>query len=77
MSLNVPTALLERAETGQVDDAEFVDCVRQSLPYAWSVVSTAAQRLTADPAAELPPVRSIARSPRVCFADMSDVLRQP
>jgi hypothetical protein len=52
MSLNVPTALLERAETGQVDDAEFVDCVRQSLPYAWSVVTTAAHRLAADPAAE-------------------------
>ena len=28
MSLDVPTALLERAEAGQVDDAEFVDCVR-------------------------------------------------
>ncbi|NUO58846.1 MAG: hypothetical protein HOV71_13255 [Hamadaea sp.] len=52
MSLDVPTALLERAEAGQVDDAEFVDCVRQSLPYAWSVVSTAAADLAADPAAE-------------------------
>jgi hypothetical protein len=39
MSLDVPTALLERAEAGDVPDAEFVDCVRQSLPYAWSVVS--------------------------------------
>ncbi|MEO3817128.1 SCO5389 family protein [Plantactinospora sp. B24E8] len=44
MSLDVPTALLERAEAGQVDDAEFVDCVRQSLPYAWAVVSEVAAR---------------------------------
>ena len=36
MSLDVPTALLERAEAGELDDAAFVDCVRTSLPYAWS-----------------------------------------
>lgn len=39
MSLDVPTALLEKAESGAVTDAEFVDCVRQSLPYAWNVVN--------------------------------------
>ncbi|GIG60492.1 hypothetical protein Lfu02_48640 [Longispora fulva] len=39
MSLDVPTALLERAESGTVTDAEFVDCVRLSLPYAWEIVS--------------------------------------
>ncbi|MGI5214048.1 SCO5389 family protein [Plantactinospora sp. CA-290183] len=44
MSLDVPTALLERAEAGQVDDDEFVDCVRRSLPYAWAVVSDVAAR---------------------------------
>jgi hypothetical protein len=48
MSLDVPTALLERAEAGEVSDAEFADCVRQSLPYAWSVVSQVAADLTAD-----------------------------
>jgi hypothetical protein len=42
MSLDVPTALLERAEAGPVDDPEFVACVRQSLPYAWAVVSAVA-----------------------------------
>src|SRR5437016_3667243 len=47
MSLDVPTALLERAEAGEVTDAEFVDCVRQSLPYAWSVVSQVAGELRA------------------------------
>ena len=45
MSLDVPTALLERAEAGPVDDAEFVACVRQSLPYAWAVVSEVAADL--------------------------------
>lgn len=39
MSLNVPTALVERAELGEVPEAEFVACVRESLPYAWAVIS--------------------------------------
>ncbi len=47
MSLDVPTALLERAEAGPVPDAEFVECVRLSLPYAWQVVSTVAADLRA------------------------------
>ena len=36
--LTVPAPLLERARHGEVDDAEFLDCVRTSLPYAWTVV---------------------------------------
>jgi len=40
MSLDVPAALLERAEAGPVDDSDFVACVRDSLPYAWAVIST-------------------------------------
>jgi hypothetical protein len=39
MSLNVSPDLLSVAERGEVSDAEFVDCVRTSLPYAWEVVS--------------------------------------
>jgi hypothetical protein len=50
MSLDVPAALLERAERGVVDDAEFVDCVRHSLPYAWEVISEVAERATRDTA---------------------------
>jgi hypothetical protein len=46
MSLDVPAALLERAESGRVDDAEFVAVVRDSLPYAWAVVSEVAARST-------------------------------
>ncbi len=42
MCLDVPTALLHRAETGDVSDAEFVDCVRRSLPYAWQVITEVA-----------------------------------
>ncbi|HSV67917.1 MAG TPA: hypothetical protein VLJ59_18720 [Mycobacteriales bacterium] len=37
--LDVPTTLLAHAEHGTVTDAEFIDCVRQSPPYAWSVIS--------------------------------------
>jgi hypothetical protein len=44
MSLDVPTALLEKAEAGRIEDHEFVDCVRRSLPYAWTVVSDVAAR---------------------------------
>jgi hypothetical protein len=32
LSLDVPTALLHRAEAGTVTDEEFVACVRDSLP---------------------------------------------
>ncbi|MEU6203726.1 SCO5389 family protein [Micromonospora musae] len=39
MSLTVPPALLDAAERGPVDDADFVACVRTSLPYAWETVS--------------------------------------
>ncbi|MBQ1076625.1 hypothetical protein KBX06_26230 [Micromonospora sp. C31] len=44
MSLTVPPALLEAAERGHVDDADFVACVRESLPYAWQTLS----RIVAD-----------------------------
>jgi hypothetical protein len=39
MSLTVPVTLLEQAWRGEVDDADFLDCVRTSLPYAWTTVS--------------------------------------
>ncbi|GII23237.1 SCO5389 family protein [Planosporangium mesophilum] len=48
MSLDVPTALQERAEAGPVDDAEFVACVRDSLPYAWAVINEVAADLHRD-----------------------------
>ncbi len=39
MSLTVSAGLLATAERGEVADAEFVACVRESLPYAWEVIS--------------------------------------
>ncbi|MBJ7906488.1 SCO5389 family protein [Streptomyces sp. NPDC004549] len=48
MSLDVSPALLEKAERGEVDDAEFVDCVRTSLPFAWEMISTLVARLKVD-----------------------------
>ncbi|MEH1101927.1 SCO5389 family protein [Micromonospora sp. CPCC 205561] len=47
MSLTVPSALLEAAERGPVDDADFIACVRESLPYAWQTVSRVAAEVNA------------------------------
>lgn len=38
MSLDVSPQLLERARSGDVDDREFVDCIRTSLPYAYELI---------------------------------------
>jgi hypothetical protein len=48
MSLKVPTDLQEQARAGQISDQDFVACIRESLPYAWSVVDGLAGRLTTD-----------------------------
>lgn len=45
MSLDVPTAVLAAAGRDEMDDAAFVAVVRDSLPYAWQVISTAADDL--------------------------------
>jgi hypothetical protein len=47
MSLTVPAGLLEQASHGEVDDEEFLDCVRTSLPYAWDVVTSLIKELEA------------------------------
>ncbi|MFB9838397.1 SCO5389 family protein [Actinoallomurus acaciae] len=39
MSLTVSPQLVQQAQRGDVDDAAFLDCVRDSLPYAWKVVT--------------------------------------
>jgi hypothetical protein len=48
MSLQVPAALLDRASAGPVSDEDFIACVRDSLPYAWKVISQVADRLHQD-----------------------------
>jgi hypothetical protein len=60
VSLDVPTHVLTAAERGELDDAQFVAVVRDSLPYAWQVVSAAADDRAARPEApfgehEVPP----------------------
>jgi hypothetical protein len=39
MSLTVSPELVQEAQRGEVDDAAFIDCIRDSLPYAWKVVT--------------------------------------
>ncbi|MPZ66866.1 MAG: hypothetical protein GEU83_15615 [Pseudonocardiaceae bacterium] len=39
MSLAVSPELQLRAQEGRVSDEEFIECIRESLPYAWSVVN--------------------------------------
>ena len=45
MSLTVPVTLMEKAQHGAVSDEEFVDCIRESLPYAWSMIERLAKDL--------------------------------
>ncbi|MGV9668789.1 SCO5389 family protein [Nocardia niigatensis] len=78
MSLDVPTALLERAERGEVSDAEFVECVRNSLPYAYEVVSRVAADLRSGTAEyadnTIPPPDETARG-QLLRAMASDAIR--
>lgn len=80
MSLDVPPALLERASRGEVTDAEFVDCVRESLPYAWETISRVVNDLESEePAAEFadnetPPPDETARG-QLLRALASDAIR--
>ena len=78
MSLDVPAALLERAESGAVTDEEFVACVRDSLPYAWQVISEVAADLgngTADFADHATPPPSEAERGQLLRALASDAIR--
>ena len=65
MSLAVPADLLEQAQQGEVEDGAFLDCVRASLPYAWSVISGLITDLDAGEAEfadnQLPPPDEAAR----------------
>lgn len=45
MSLTVPPELLTRAEAGEVDDAAFVACVRDSLPFAYALIEDLSSEL--------------------------------
>ncbi|MBN6050594.1 hypothetical protein JYK22_01505 [Nonomuraea sp. RK-328] len=78
MSLTVPNDLLDQARAGEVEDAAFVACVRDSLPYAWSVISELVQQRARDGAEfadnEVPPPSEEARGQLLrCLA--SDAMR--
>jgi hypothetical protein len=75
MSLDVPTALLSKAESGEVSDAEFVECVRTSLPYAWEVVSLVASGLEDGYAEHAVPPPSEAHRGQLLRALASDAIR--
>ncbi|MDH6108433.1 hypothetical protein P3T36_003923 [Kitasatospora sp. MAP12-15] len=47
MSLDVSPALLARAERGEVDESDFVDTVRTSLPYAYQLIAGLSTELAA------------------------------
>ena len=78
MSLTVPAELLEQAKDGEVPDKAFLECVRLSLPYAWSVISGLVERLpgTANGFAdnEVPPPDEAARG-QLLRAMASDAMR--
>ena len=50
MSLDVAPRLLEQAEVGEVNEAEFAATVATSLPYAHAMIEKLAAELHADPA---------------------------
>ena len=76
MSLNVSPGLLAIAERGDVSDEEFVACVRESLPYAWEVVSTVMSSLKDGEFAdhEVPPPSEVERG-QLLRALASDAIR--
>jgi len=78
MSLTVPATLLEQARHGEVDDTDFLDCVRTSLPYAWKVVSGLVADLGAGHAEcadnQVPPPDEAARGQLLRFV-ASDAMR--
>ena len=76
MSLDVSDALLARATSGDVTDDEFVACVRDSLPYAWQVVSGVVAELGVGDFAdhETPPPREAERG-QLLRALASDAIR--
>jgi hypothetical protein len=78
MSLSVPAALLERAEAGPVGDDEFVAVVRDSLPYAWKVITQAVDAQRTSPTGigehEVPPPSEAERG-QLLRALASDAIR--
>lgn len=45
MSLDVSPTLLEKARLGEVHEDEFLECIHESLPYAWQLIEDLAGQL--------------------------------
>ena len=45
MSLNISSEMIEQAQAGQVNEEDFVESIKESLPYAYGVVESLAKRL--------------------------------
>jgi hypothetical protein len=45
MSLTVPGEMVKQAETGRVEEMDFVTVVRESLPRAWRIVEGLVEKL--------------------------------
>src|ERR687890_844907 len=79
MSLDVPTTMIEAAQQGELNDAAFVTVVRDSLPYAWQVISQVVGDLAVNAGSEfadhaIPPPDEAARG-QLLRALASDAIR--
>ena len=45
MSLTVPTQLIEQDEAGDIRPDDFLQCIKESLPYAWQLIEGLVDRL--------------------------------
>ena len=45
MSLDVSPTLLEQAQAGEIRSSDFLQCIKESLPYAWELIEGLANKL--------------------------------
>lgn len=65
MSLNVPATMIEQARKGDVPLNDFLQCIKESLPYAWQLIEGLANKLATSETAfvdnQVPPPGEAAR----------------
>ncbi len=65
MSLNVPATMIEQAKDGEVRLNDFLQCIKESLPYAWQLIEGLAGKLATSDTAfvdnQVPPPNEEAR----------------
>ena len=45
MSLDVSPTLLEQAQAGEIRSSDFLQCIKESFPYAWELIEGLANKL--------------------------------